>query len=57
MLGRLPVVGDRVHYSGLSLTAERAEGRRKRISTVLVEGDQSLIDAQAAFPPDREDRQ
>jgi CBS domain containing-hemolysin-like protein len=37
-LGRLPVVGDKVQASGLSLTAERAEGRRKRISTVLVEG-------------------
>lgn len=40
VLGRLPVVGDQVHYSGLSLTAERAEGRRKRISTVEVERDE-----------------
>jgi len=50
-LGRLPLVGDRVQISGLVLVAERSEGRRKRISTVLVERDEALIDAQAAFPP------
>lgn len=48
-LGRLPVVGSRAEASGLILTADRTEGRRKRISTVLVERDQALIDAQAAF--------
>lgn len=48
-LGRLPVAGSVAHYSGLILTAERTEGRRKRISTVLVERDESLIDAEAAF--------
>ena len=37
------------------LTAERTEGRRKRLSTVLVERDQALIDAQAAFAHDDED--
>ena len=31
------------------LEAERTEGRRKRISTILVERDQALIDAQTAF--------
>ncbi len=36
-LGRLPVAGSRVEVSGLALTAERTEGRRKRLSTVLVE--------------------
>ncbi|MCU1507676.1 MAG: HlyC/CorC family transporter [Microbacteriaceae bacterium] len=48
-LGRLPLPGSTANYSGLILTAERTEGRRKRLSTVLVERDQALIDAQAAF--------
>jgi CBS domain containing-hemolysin-like protein len=48
-LGRLPVVGSRVETSGLILTAERTEGRRKRISTIVVERDQALIDVQTAF--------
>jgi CBS domain containing-hemolysin-like protein len=48
-LGRLPQQGSIARYSGLVLTAERTEGRRKRLSTVLVERDQDLIDAQAAF--------
>jgi len=48
-LGRLPVAGSVAQASGLVLTAERTEGRRKRISTVLVERDQALIDAQNAF--------
>lgn len=48
-LGRLPVAGSVATTSGLILTAERTEGRRKRISTVLVERDDALIDAQAAF--------
>lgn len=48
-LGRLPLAGSVASYSGLILTAERTEGRRKRLTTVLVERDQALIDAQAAF--------
>ncbi|MDO7882189.1 hemolysin family protein [Salinibacterium soli] len=48
-LGRLPVRGDSVDHSGLVLTAERTEGRRKRVTTVLVERQQPLIDAQTAF--------
>jgi CBS domain containing-hemolysin-like protein len=48
-VGRLPVAGSTASVSGLILTAERTEGRRKRISTVLARRDQSLIDAQAAF--------
>jgi CBS domain containing-hemolysin-like protein len=48
-LGRLPVAGSTASASGLILTAERTEGRRKRLTTVLVERDQALIDAQAAF--------
>jgi hypothetical protein len=41
--------------SGLVLTAERTEGRRKRISTIVAERDQALIDAQAAFRGDADD--
>ena len=48
-LGRLPLPGSVATHSGLILTAERTEGRRKRLSTVLVERDQALSDAQAAF--------
>ena len=48
-VGRLPVAGSRAEASGLILTADRTEGRRKRISTVLVERDQALIDAHTAF--------
>jgi CBS domain containing-hemolysin-like protein len=40
-LGRLPSSGSSVTTSGLVLTAERTEGRRKRVSTVLVQRDQS----------------
>ena len=49
VLGRLPVAGSEARTSGLILTAERTEGRRKRISTVLVEPDKALRDAQSAF--------
>jgi CBS domain containing-hemolysin-like protein len=52
-LGRLPHTGSVAGYSGLILTAERTEGRRRRLRTVLVERDQSLIDAQAAFEADK----
>ncbi|MGV8884908.1 MAG: hemolysin family protein [Microbacteriaceae bacterium] len=48
-LGRLPVAGSVTTVSGLILRADRTEGRRRRLSTVLVERDQALIDAQASF--------
>ncbi len=54
-LGRLPVAGSVATTSGLILTAERTEGRRKRVSTVLVERDRALIDAQAAFSNEKEE--
>ena len=44
-LGRLPSSGSQVTTSGLVLTAERTEGRRKRISTVLVQRDMSATPA------------
>lgn len=49
-LGRLPQAGSTASVSGLVLTADRTEGRRKRLSTVLVERDQSLIDASQIEP-------
>ena len=49
VLGRLPTTGASAEFSGLILTADRTEGRRKRLSTVLVERDSALIDAQDAF--------
>ncbi len=53
-LGRLPVRGSTVTVDGLHLTAERTEGRRKRVVTVLVEADQALLDARIAFAGDRD---
>ena len=53
-LGKLPLPGSTATVSGLILTAERTEGRRKRLSTVLVERDQALIDAQEAFAQQQE---
>jgi len=50
-LGRLPVIGSVTTVSGLILRADRTEGRRRRLSTVLVERDQALIEAQASFAP------
>src|SRR4051794_6619877 len=49
ILGRLPEAGSVAAISGLILTADRTEGRRKRLVTVLVERDESLIQAQDAF--------
>jgi len=54
VLGRLPTAGARAEFSGLILTADRTEGRRKRLSTVLVERDEALIDAQDAFTNDKD---
>ncbi len=48
-IGRLPEVGSRAVVSGLVLRAERVEGRRKLLRTLIVERDQALIDAQEAF--------
>jgi CBS domain containing-hemolysin-like protein len=48
-LGRLPVKGDSIKFSGLDFTADRIENRRKRLITVLVSRDTSLADAQSAF--------
>jgi CBS domain containing-hemolysin-like protein len=51
-VGRLPDVGSRAVVSGLVLRAERVEGRRKLLRTLIVERDASLIEAQDAFGKD-----
>jgi len=48
-LGRLPEAGSTVEVSGLRLRAERVEGRRKLLRTIVVEADQALLDASTAF--------
>jgi CBS domain containing-hemolysin-like protein len=48
-LGRLPETGSAVEVSGLKLRAERVEGRRKLLRTIVVEADQTLLNAKAAF--------
>ena len=48
-LGHLPAKGESVLVSGLRLTAEVVEARRKRLLTVKVELDQDLASAKAAF--------
>ncbi len=49
LLGRLPLRGDEVTFSGLKFKADRIEGRRKRLVSVLVQKDQDLASAQEAF--------
>lgn len=53
-LGRLPESGAVAHYSGLVLTAERTEGRRKRISTVLVAKDPAFENQHDSISEERE---
>lgn len=48
-LGRLPKYRDEVTVSGLNIIAERIEGRRKRLTSVIVQKAQSLADAQSGF--------
>jgi Mg2+/Co2+ transporter CorC len=48
-LGRLPKQGDQVSFSGLTLIADRIEGRRKRLITIVVQQESNLADAQSAF--------
>ncbi|MEO8529268.1 MAG: hemolysin family protein [Pseudolysinimonas sp.] len=54
-LGRLPEVGSAVELSGIWLRAERVEGRRKLLRTIVVEADQALLDARLAFDTDKAD--
>ena len=41
--GRLPVRGSTVHTNGLILTADRTDGRRRGVSTVLVQRDPDAV--------------
>lgn len=43
-LGRLPRKADEVVIGGINITADRVEGRRKRLITVLVKRDQDASD-------------
>lgn len=52
-LGRLPDTGSTVEHSGLTLRAERVEGRRRLLRTIVVEADQALLDATHAFQTER----
>ncbi len=54
-VGRLPEAGSRAVVSGLVLRAERIEGRRKQLRTLIVERDQALLDAQEAFGTEKAD--
>jgi Mg2+/Co2+ transporter CorC len=49
-LGRLPEVGSTVAVHGLRFTVDRVEGRRRHVSTVLVERDPALIPAPDVAP-------
>mgnify|MGYP000022241182 CR=1 FL=1 len=48
-LGRLPLRGDEINISGLKFKADRIEGRRKRLVSVVVHRDNDLADAIEAF--------
>jgi len=52
-LGRLPVQGAVVETNGLRLTAERVEGRRRRLVSVVVEPTEPLLAAEDAFADGR----
>jgi CBS domain containing-hemolysin-like protein len=54
-LGRLPETGSTVEVSGLKLRAERIEGRRKLLRTIVVEADQALLDARSAFDTEQKE--
>jgi hypothetical protein len=55
-LGRLPMRDDEITFSGLNFKADRIEGRRKRLVSVVVQRDQNLADAQSAFGVDGNDK-
>jgi Mg2+/Co2+ transporter CorC len=48
-LGKLPMRGDRVTVSGLTLTADRIEARRKHLVTVLISKEHNMADSLSAF--------
>jgi CBS domain containing-hemolysin-like protein len=48
-LGRLPITGDEVSANGLVLVAERVDGRRKRLVSVVVRPTEALDEIRAAL--------
>ena len=48
-LGRLPIAGDTVSAGGLELVAERVDGRRKRLVSVVVRPTEALDEIRAAL--------
>ncbi|MGN6501355.1 MAG: transporter associated domain-containing protein, partial [Pseudolysinimonas sp.] len=54
-VGRLPDTGSRAVVSGLVLRAERVEGRRKLLRTLIVERDEALAEVEDAFEEGRDD--
>lgn len=54
-LGRLAETGSTARVSGLRLRAERVEGRRKLLRTIIVEGDPALLDATSALGKEQQD--
>jgi CBS domain containing-hemolysin-like protein len=54
-VGRLPDTGSRAVVSGLVLRAERVEGRRKLLRTLIVERDDALAEAEDAFEGEPDD--
>jgi CBS domain containing-hemolysin-like protein len=45
VLGRVPIAGARAVYDGLLLTADRFEGRRNQLATVVVQRNPQRVDA------------
>ncbi|MFZ7087815.1 hemolysin family protein [Curtobacterium sp. RRHDQ10] len=52
-LGHLPVRGESVTVAGIALTAERVEGKRRHLITMLVERSEAAADAEEALDEDR----
>lgn len=55
-VGRLPDVGSTAVVSGLLLRAERVEGRRKLLRTLIVQRDKTLVAAERSDRPERGER-
>ncbi|RSX52470.1 CBS domain containing protein [Bifidobacterium callimiconis] len=57
MLGRVPLVGSSAVTHGLKLTAVDSAGRRKKVSTILVESLGSVVDKDSAKDTAKDDQQ
>jgi CBS domain containing-hemolysin-like protein len=52
-LGRVPIAGASAHVDGLVLTADRFEGRRNQLATVLVRRAEEEPEPEQEAPPSR----